>query len=336
MVSSLTDRLQGFSIGGAIKAPVAAASTGNLTLESTQIVDGVVIGASERVLVKDQASSTENGIYLTNGATWTRAVDCDGASDLKPGTLVYVDRGTVAGDTFWVFNSSSTALTVTPDTDAITLSQVTVSISGISAYSQGAMTNTSAAGWRSTLGFASTSLDNGLIRADGAVGLYQDSTWVLGDNSTLTAGGPFLSSDITMPDGSTLSMGSSAAIAMQDGLITRPTLIDYGERVNVLGASSATAIDFDLSSGNVVSLTLISTTARNFTLSNPPASTNAGSITLIISSSGTQDTLSWPAGVTWTAGTAPSLTSSGTDIISLITLNAGTVWYGFTAGTDMK
>ena len=118
------DRLLGLSGGVALKAPCVVSSTANLTLSSTQVVDGIAVGASERILAKDQTDTTENGIYVATETTWTRAKDFDGSRDAIPGTLVYVDRGTAYGKTIWAVNSSSTAQAVEIDTDNIVLSQV--------------------------------------------------------------------------------------------------------------------------------------------------------------------------------------------------------------------
>lgn len=119
-----TDRLLGVSGGAAFKTPCVVASTGNLTLSSTQVVDGIAVGNGERVLVKDQTGSTENGIYDTKATAWVRARDFDGNDDAIPGTLVYVDRGTTNGKTIWVVNSSSTATTIPIGSTNITLGQV--------------------------------------------------------------------------------------------------------------------------------------------------------------------------------------------------------------------
>jgi len=328
MPSTQTDRLRGLTTSVAVKAPVLCASTGNLVLSSTQVIDGVTVSTGDRVLVKDQTTATENGIYIVDPSTWSRADDVDGTRDLVLGTLVFVTTGSTDNsnfERFFIFDStSSTSNVITPGTDAMTIAVSTVlSVPNnvtVSAFAETLLDDSSAIDMRDTLGFLSTGLDNALIRADSSDGLYQDSTWTLGDASTLTAGGPFLSSDISMADNT----------------LSRPTIIDYGERVNVLGGSSATAIDIDLESGNVVSLSLLSTTARNFTFSNPPGSTISGSFTLFLTSSSTQDTVTWPTSVIWPNGSAPVLTSSGVDVLTFVTLSAGTTWYGLVAGQDFS
>lgn len=122
-----TDRISGFNMGVSVKVACQVATTGaNITLAGTQTIDGISVGtASERVLVKNQTSGTENGIYIADSSTWIRARDCDGNKDLLPGSLVYVDRGNINRTSFWVFNSSSTATSIVVGQDALTADDVT-------------------------------------------------------------------------------------------------------------------------------------------------------------------------------------------------------------------
>lgn len=126
----------------------------------------------------------------------------------------------------------------------------------------------------------------------------------------------------------------SGTLAMADNTISRPKLLDYGETVNAIGAIGGGTQDIDLESGNVVSAT-VDTSETTFTFSNPPASGTAGSFTLFLTNGGSQ-TVNWPASVDWAGASAPSLTSSGVDILTFVTIDAGTTWYGFAAGLDMS
>lgn len=98
MTSPTTDRRQGLVGNTPIKAPVDLATTAPITLSGEQVIDGVLT-ASSRVLVKDQADATQNGIYDTNSAAWTRSADADGSYDLTQGTLVYVNSGAANANT---------------------------------------------------------------------------------------------------------------------------------------------------------------------------------------------------------------------------------------------
>ncbi len=118
-----------------------------------------------------------------------------------------------------------------------------------------------------------------------------------------------------------------------DQLATRPVMKDYGETVNAIGSIGGGTQDIDLESGNVVTGT-VDTSTTTFTFSNPPATGTSGSFTLILTNGGSQ-TVNWPAAVDWAGSTAPTLTTSGVDVITFTTIDAGTIWYGFAAGLDM-
>jgi len=116
--------------------------------------------------------------------------------------------------------------------------------------------------------------------------------------------------------------------------ISQPKIKDYGESVNTLGNLSGGTDDIDLELGNVITAT-VSTSAQTFTFSNPPETGTAGSFTLILTNGG-MGTITWPTSVKWEDGNTPSLTASGGDILTFMTIDAGTIWYGFLAGTDMS
>lgn len=97
--------VDGVSQGLDIKEAVKVASTGNLTLSGTQTIDGVSVSADERVLVKDQSSATENGLYLCKASSWTRTDDLAAGSDASS-VFVFVDQGTVNSENGFVCTSS--------------------------------------------------------------------------------------------------------------------------------------------------------------------------------------------------------------------------------------
>jgi hypothetical protein len=96
MASPTTDRRGGLIGNTPIKAPVDCATTVNITLSGEQTIDGVVTSQS-RVLVWNQTDRTQNGIYNSGSAAWTRADDADGNYDLVNGTFVQVTGGTTNG-----------------------------------------------------------------------------------------------------------------------------------------------------------------------------------------------------------------------------------------------
>ena len=118
-----------------------------------------------------------------------------------------------------------------------------------------------------------------------------------------------------------------------DYQVQRPYFLDIAETVNVIGDTGGGTDDIDVTSGNVVSAT-VSTATQTFTFSNPSASGRSCTFLLILTNGGSQ-TVNWPGSVDWAGGSAPSLTSSGIDVLCFTTVDAGTIWYGFLAGAAM-
>lgn len=103
MTSPSTDRRFGQGASIAQKAPCRLATTGsNITLSGSQTIDGVATATDDRILVKDQTDSTENGIYSADTGDWTRTTDFDGQYDATGGTLVFVNQGSVNSHTGWM------------------------------------------------------------------------------------------------------------------------------------------------------------------------------------------------------------------------------------------
>jgi len=92
--------------GLAPKDSVRAATTANITLLGAQSIDGVAVVAGDRVLVKNQATASENGIYVAAAGAWSRATDADSEGDLR-GASVFIEEGTTQADTLWVMTTNA-------------------------------------------------------------------------------------------------------------------------------------------------------------------------------------------------------------------------------------
>lgn len=88
------------------KASVKAASTADLTLSGEQTVDGIALVAGHRILVKNQATQAENGIYLVATGAWTRTTDADTWDELMS-AYTFVEEGTTNADTGWVSTANA-------------------------------------------------------------------------------------------------------------------------------------------------------------------------------------------------------------------------------------
>ena len=120
----------------------------------------------------------------------------------------------------------------------------------------------------------------------------------------------------------------------QDQIVSKVNLKDFGMVTNAIGGTGGGTQDIDLTAGNSVTAT-VDTSANTFTFSNPTASDECCSFVLKLLNGGSQ-TVNWPASVDWAGGSAPTLTTSGTDILTFATFDGGTTWYGSTFALDAK
>lgn len=96
-----------------VKPSVRAATTptdGNITLSGTQTIDtNVTLQVGDRVLVKNQSTASENGIWVVASSVWSRATDSDGTADtgvVSGGTFTFVEEGALNADSGWVVSSN--------------------------------------------------------------------------------------------------------------------------------------------------------------------------------------------------------------------------------------
>jgi hypothetical protein len=89
------------------KKSVRVATTANITLSNVQTIDGVAVVAGNRVLVKNQTTAAQNGIYVVSTGAWTRSTAADGSTEIDS-AIVAVDEGTTNGGYYFtnVFKSS--------------------------------------------------------------------------------------------------------------------------------------------------------------------------------------------------------------------------------------
>lgn len=218
--------VDGVAQGLDAKASVRTATTANITLTGTQTIDGVSVVANDRVLVKNQSSAVQNGIYIAAAGAWSRAADADSWNELIS-AFTFVEEGTTNADTGWVstVNAGGT-LGVTNVTfvqfsaagnylagDGLTLSGNTFNIGGtagritVSADAIDIATTYVGQSTITTLGTITTGVWNGTVVSAtyGGLGLSSVVNGLLKGNgtvySTATAGTDYLSPDSTIDGG---------------------------------------------------------------------------------------------------------------------------------------
>lgn len=113
--TTYTDRFAGSVVASIGKQPVVAATTANIGLFYSQMIDGVTVSdhttdgtgqKPDRVLVKNQSDQTTNGIYVvSNTGAWYRAQDFSGPSGVVKGQLVTVNGGST-NQGFWTLTTA--------------------------------------------------------------------------------------------------------------------------------------------------------------------------------------------------------------------------------------
>jgi hypothetical protein len=134
------------------KAPVRVASTANITIASALIngstIDGVVVATGDRVLLKDQSTGSQNGIYVVvaSGAAM-RSGDADTSAKVMSGMTMFVSEGTANGGAVFTL---TTANPIVLDTTALTFSRYAGI--GILPVANGGTGASTASGARTNLG----------------------------------------------------------------------------------------------------------------------------------------------------------------------------------------
>lgn len=134
------------------KAPVRVASTANITIASALIngstIDGVVVATGDRVLLKDQSTGSQNGIYVVvaSGAAM-RSGDADTSAKVMSGMTMFVSEGTANGGAVFTL---TTANPIVLDTTSLTFSRYAGI--GILPIANGGTGASTASGARTNLG----------------------------------------------------------------------------------------------------------------------------------------------------------------------------------------
>jgi len=104
--------LQSYAAGISWKQPCVAATLTNITLSGLQTIDGHPVVAGNRVLVKNQGTASENGIYLASSSTWTRSEDANTWNELIC-AISFIEYGSQAGGAWFCTAQDGGTINVT-------------------------------------------------------------------------------------------------------------------------------------------------------------------------------------------------------------------------------
>jgi len=165
--------VQGLSVKDSVRAATAVAGTLATSFEPGDTVGGVTIAQGDRILIKNQSTASENGIYVVaaSGAP-TRAADADPvATELEKGSYVLVTDGTYAA-TGWVVTAYTEGATTWTQFSAaneytagtnIAIAGNAISFDGILPVANGGTNANTAAGAKTSLGFTTKYAENNTL-----------------------------------------------------------------------------------------------------------------------------------------------------------------------------
>lgn len=259
------------------KAPVRVATTTNGTLASAyangSTVDGVTLATGDRILLKDQTTATENGVYTVNASgAPTRATDADSTAEVH-GMTVMVTSGTANADKAFTQTTDNPTLgssnlvfvqigggsSYLADGNGIELSGVTFSIEldgttltkGANGIRIGSGAAASGGGLTESSGALSVNTGTGLEKSSGAVRLATQGTGIAG------GAGSVLSIDTSVvvrkyaQDSPSLSAGTPATIT--HNLNTRDVEVKIYE--GTTGTAPEVEMDVAVTGVNTVTVT---------------------------------------------------------------------------------
>lgn len=105
-----------------------AATTGNITLSGPQVIDGIAVIAGNTVLVKNQTTGSQNGVYTVAAGAWTRSTTFNDLTEVVQGVIVNVAGGSTNANTHWQLTTGG-VITIGVTTLTFTLFN-TVTLSG--------------------------------------------------------------------------------------------------------------------------------------------------------------------------------------------------------------
>ena len=310
-----------------------------LTNASTQAaiaIDGVTLALNDRVLVKNQSSTFQNGVYtattLGDGShNWvlTRATDFNSSSNILEGSFTNITAGSVNIGEVWL-ETGSGPFTIGTTPIVFTLFSILGTMatqnSNAVAITGGTITGTTVSGLTVSTTTGTLTLANNFITSGNfSLTLTQTSA----TNVTLPTTGTLTTLATVLATANT--WGATQTYA--DNIITGPELKDFSETTQSVAAATTTTVDYTL--GGIILLSQ-DTAITTFNITNPSPTGKACSLTFIRTkdATGTARLITWPSGTIWAGGATPTLstTTGAVDIITLLTVNAGTTWYGFVGG----
>ena len=214
--------LQGFDWKQSVRVGSSGPGTLSSSFANGSVVDGVTLVTGDRVLVKDQANGSENGIYTVNASgAPSRSADANASAEVTAGVTVFISEGSTLGNSAW-------SLTSDDPVDLGTTALVFTQVAGGSLYNAG-----------SGLSLNGSSFD--VVAADTSLTVNSDNVQVrVGDGS------------LEVSNGLRVKQGSAGQVYIANGSgVLTPTDLS-GDVYGVSGSGSVTLADHIVRAANYV------------------------------------------------------------------------------------
>lgn len=225
----------GLDVKSSVRAATTAAGTLASDFANGDAIDGVTLATNDRILIKDQASGSENGIYTVNASgAPTRATDFDADAEVTAGAFTFVEEGTTNGDTGHVLSTNGS---ITVGSTAITFTQ----FSGAGLLTAGT-------------GLTKTGNTLDVIGGNGIVANANDMAIDIAADSALAFSGGKLDVTVDLSDSTNDVTGTLAVGNGGTGVTSLGNVTDAGSsRVTITGGTGAAikAMTFDVNEGNL-------------------------------------------------------------------------------------
>jgi hypothetical protein len=177
------------------------------TTSAITVIDGITLSASDRILIKDETTEANNGIYVyTSSTVLTRATDFDTPTEMAGGDFVFVTSGTVNNDSGYVMTDPVTTI----GTDPVTF----VQFSGAGTYT---------AGTGLTLTGTEFSITNTAVTAQAYGNGTHNATFTVNEQGQLTN-----AANVAITANAEVLTGTSLNSSVVDSSLTSVGTIDTG------------------------------------------------------------------------------------------------------------
>jgi hypothetical protein len=280
------------------------------TTSAITVIDGITLSVSDRILIKDETTEANNGIYVyTSSTVLTRATDFDTPTEMAGGDFVFVTSGTVNNDSGYVMTDPVT----TVGTDPVLFLQ----FSGAGTYTAGAGL---------TLTGTEFSITNTAVTAQAYGNGTHNATFTVNSKGQLTN-----ASNVAITANAEVLTGTSIASSVVDSSLTSVGTIDTGVWQ---GTSIGAAYVSTLNQNTTGYAATVSTAAQPNITSVGTLSGLSVTATITGSVSGSASTVTTAAQPNITSvGTLTSLGVTGTTTTGTLQSIAITTGSNSTAGT---